>query len=684
MIELTNKQEEVLNQIHNFIQSDASVFILRGYAGTGKTTMIQAIERELSKSRTVKLMAPTGRAARVLAERTGKEARTIHKSIYALDTILIKEDKDNSLGYQEFKYVFSLGKTEGKVVAIVDEASMLASKTNCHELYLFGTGNLMNDLLTFVRPSFGGKLIFVGDPAQLPPVGEIDSNALSREFFEEKGLKVMEAELTEVLRQTGDSVILKNAMLIRDILKEEKRNYLVFEEKADDVEVIKPENFINKVISDKKAGESNSVVICYSNRSAYNYNKEIREAIYETISPTIREGDVLMVAQNNYSLDIMNGEFVKVADVGEIIHQSAPVFVQRGASRERVIIQLSFVQVTIVTGGENPLNCLLLLDLLNNGEPGISIEHHIALYINFCMRHPELKPGSEQFAGTLKLDSYYNCLKAKYGYAATGHKCQGGEWDKVYVDYSGRTGLSNDCLRWAYTATTRARKTLYIANLPHITPFSKFRIEQLAKCNGINEEFRVIGDIEKSPFHSESAPKFLHAKYGCILNNMRELGVENYYNIVRVDSKPYKEIYFINTPLGMMRFDLMYKKGGLFLPAKRESEYNQHTVILEEILNNESAMPIVLKYEPCSETHERLFNLIRSSCDSLNILITNVVDHPEDYSVMYYFRTSNTSSYIKIYIDQKGFISYAKPMSLLGQEDYEFEALINDIKTHFI
>lgn len=209
MMELTIQQNKVFEQIKAFLNSDASVFILRGYAGTGKTTMVKVIADYIEQSRQLAMMAPTGRAARVLAMKTGHTATTIHKAIYAKAHVEPKKVKN--IAESEFKFVFSINNSEngGNIVAIVDEASMVCSRKIEHELFMFGTDNLMEDLLTFVRPNFGGKVIFVGDPAQLPPVGESVSNALRSEYFKEKGLKVIEAELTEVLRQKDDSVILK-------------------------------------------------------------------------------------------------------------------------------------------------------------------------------------------------------------------------------------------------------------------------------------------------------------------------------------------------------------------------------------------------------------------------------------------------------------------------------------------
>lgn len=556
---------------------------------------------------------------------------------------------------------------------------MVCSRKIDHELFMFGTDNQMDDLLTFVRPNFGGKVIFVGDPAQLPPVGESVSNALRAEYFQEKGLKVIEAELTEVLRQKNDSVIIKNAMMIRDLLKKDKRNQLVFEEQKDDVEMVPSEQFLGKYLKYRKeSGRHDSVIICFSNKSANRYNRDIRKALYGGDVP-LRENDILLITQNNYRLGLMNGEFVPVLSVGARTQQSAPVYAQIGGKKERIVITLNFIQVTVPDGNGNTKPCMLLEDLLTSDKATISIDENRALYINFCMRHPDLKQDTEAFAEALLNDVYYNAIRAKYGYAVTGHKCQGGEWGKVFVDYTGRTGLDDDSLRWAYTATTRAQKTLYIANLPHITPFSKFRIEPIQKCKNIAPECRILNEVPPTPFHNENVDNGVRAKYHCIAKNMEHTP----YRIISVQSRPYLEIYNIQTPDGVDRYDLFYKAGDIFQPAKAISP-NQHTPLIEIMLNDERGMSCKFDYIPSDESHGKLLDLIRSACDTISVQITNVVEHQEDFSTIYYMRTSGTFSYIKVYVNSDGFITYAKPMSLKGKDDGELSAIIEIINSHFI
>lgn len=679
MMELTNQQNKVFEQIKVFLNSDASVFILRGYAGTGKTTMVKVIADYIEQTRQLAMMAPTGRAARVLAMKTGHTATTIHKAIYSKAHVEPKKVKN--IAESEFKFVFSINNSEngGNIVAIVDEASMVCSRKIEHELFMFGTDNLMEDLLTFVRPNFGGKVIFVGDPAQLPPVGESVSNALRAEYFKEKGLKVIEAELTEVLRQKDDSVILKNAMMIRNLLKKDKRNQLVFEEQKDDVETVPSEQFLDKYLNYRKeSGKHDSVIICYSNKSANRYNRDIRKSLYGGDVP-LQENDILLITQNNYRLDRMNGEFVPVLSIGERIQQSAPVYAQIGGKKERIVITLNFIKVTVPNGDGNPIPCMLLEDLLTSDTATISIDENRALYINFCMRNPNLKQGTESFAEALLNDEYYNAIRAKYGYAVTGHKCQGGEWGKVFVDYTGRTGLDDDSLRWAYTATTRAQKTLYVTNLPHITPFSKFRIEPIQKCKNIAPECRILNEVPPTPFHNKNADNGIRAKYHCIAKNMEYTP----YRIISVQSRPYLEIYNIQTPDGVDRYNLFYKAGDIFQPAKAASP-NQHTPLIEIMLNDEQGMSYKYNYIPSDESHCKLLDLIRSACDTISVQITNVVEHAEDFSTTYYMRTSGTFSYIKVYVNSNGFITYAKPMSLKGKDDGELSEIIEIINSHFV
>lgn len=678
---LTANQTKILEQVQLFLESNEhSVFILRGYAGTGKTTIIKEIATYLKREEyNFALMAPTGRAARVLKEKTGFPSSTIHKGIYAGRAIASnRSNNPNDIAETKIKFIYPIALPQkSPIVAIIDEASMLSSRRHEQELFSFGSDNLLEDLLTYTRLHSGGKLIFVGDPAQLPPVGETVSNALCAEYFEKLGFNIIEAELTEVLRQGAESSILRNATMLRKVLQAEKRNYLEFETKEGEVESLPFGSLLDTYIAGRKATiPSNSILICYSNKVANDYNHDIRCELYGEDSP-LRVGDILQVIQNNYLLNRMNGEFIPVLDIGSREQHIVPVWIEKSGRKERVKLSLNFVQLCTLDGDDNPIKSMLLEDLLTSSHSSLSVDEVRALYIDFCIRHPSLKEGTVEFHEVLKTDPYFNALRCKYGYAVTGHKSQGGEWDTVFVDYTGRSGLSEESLRWAYTVTTRARVKLYITNLPKITPFSAFRIDPIQKYKHINEECRIIASVGETPFHTISAQAYLRAKCLCIMSNLSA----SPYKIHSVESKPYLEIYRIQTPTGIYRFDLSYKAGGIFLPAKAH-ETNQETPMMCSFLNDESQIPLVFNYVPSDDIHQQLYNIIRSACDGLSIQLTNVVEHREDYSVTYYMRTCENYSYIKVYINSNGFITYAKPMSLLGEEDHQLKAVIDEVKNH--
>ena len=330
---LTKQQQKVLDSVKEFLNSNLPVFILKGYAGTGKTTMISYIIEEVTKHDKVPiLMAPTGRAARVLGTKTRREANTIHRCIYELDTIETKEGSD------DIRYIFPLKDVEDTAkdrICIVDESSMIGTREVHNELFEFGSGSLLNDLLSFVAPHRGGKVIFIGDPMQLPPVGDNVSNALDEKFFEEVGkMGVMVAELTDVVRQNEGSAILGNAMKVRTLLDSVQRNDLVFDRKENEVIDIEGYNMPKQLLSMYPKPEiGHSVIITYSNRQARDYNYAVRELLYPS-EKQIVVGDILQVVSNNYKLNVMNGDFVKITAInGDLEFQSALVYCNTGGEK---------------------------------------------------------------------------------------------------------------------------------------------------------------------------------------------------------------------------------------------------------------------------------------------------------------------------------------------------------------
>lgn len=670
-MQLTTQQQNTLDSIKVFLDSDVSVFILKGYAGTGKTTMIKTIIDEIrNREKKPILMAPTGRAARVLETKNSWEAFTIHRCIYELDTIETKEGSD------DIRFIFPLKNLEDEAkdhICIVDESSMIGTREVQNELFEFGTGSLLNDLITFVAPNRGGKIIFVGDPMQLPPVGDNVSNALDEKYFERIGIKAMVAELTDVVRQGAGSAILGNAMKVRALIESQQRNNLVFDRNEDEVIDMEGYNMPSQLLTLYPKPEiGQSVIITYSNRQARDYNYAVRELLYPN-QKQIVVGDILQVVSNNYKLDVMNGDFVKITAINsDIEYLSAPVYINIGGERIQHKITLAFRNVRIRLDNKQELPCKIIESMLDDSDPNLNFAQIQALYINFCMRYPQLKRGSQQFKEYLKGDPYFNALRVKYGYAITGHKSQGGEWNTVFVDYTGRTGLNTDCLRWIYTVTTRASHTLYGYNMPNVTPMSKLQVAPIIKVGKPREEYLSFTDVPETPFHSKDAPNFIKAKYWVVSD---ELLKEN-CSITNVESKQYCEWYHIEDCNAVHHMvQCYYNKAGVFT-RYNAGDNSEGILRLLSLLQTNMTMLCSFRYNPSNDVLKVLYNHVESICSDLEVKITNIVEHIPDYCVYYYLQGSGSYSCIQFYIKKDGFISYAQPFSDMGTDDEILKSVV--------
>ena len=709
-MKLTSQQESALCAVREFINDpDTTVFILRGYAGTGKTMMIQSIIHEVEPMRPhCKLMAPTGRAAKMLKERTGHNASTIHRAIYDLDKIEATDLDENGVPVGSPIQVDEVRRTEAKEIdrlhicfkirtldnehapdkclCIVDEASMISSIKSCEEMLHFGTDVLLDDLMTYLQPLKGGKVLFIGDPAQLPPVGDNKSAALCEQYFIDRGIKVCSAELTEVVRQAGESTILKNAMMIRDILNSKVRNSIEFEKGLDTVDINATgvaETYCN-LVSSPCIGES--VVICFSNSMVKDYNDAIRE-LYFPGATDIVAGDILQIVKKNVGvhdgIDLFNGDFVKVIAASNTTETlSAPVWADLGKGREKVHVSVTFRDVTLQLEDGTQVNCKIIDDLLNNRERGLNQLQILSLYINFKMRFNEsvkhlnltASTKEEMYYKALKRDPYYNAVQAKYGYAITAHKSQGGEWKYVFVDYTGRTGLNDDSLRWCYTATTRAIDTLYGINFPSATPLSKLVINPILKYSKPAKEAFSFGIQSNDSLLPESATPAQKAKLYCVKGNLSNRRVM----IERIDLLQFVDRYHLQTPDGEVVVDCQYNGTGMYTNYRSQGQ----NPFLEEILEcfrDESRMEFCTDYIPKANQMAVLFSTMLSICDDLDITITNIVEHSGQFYVAYYLKTSARFSQILFYFKNNGFITHAIPSSELGANDVKMTELIKKL-----
>ena len=492
---LTPAQLSALESFRDFLtRPEEPAFLLRGYAGTGKTFLLKTLLDELAaQQRNAVLLAPTGRAARVMTQQTGREASTIHRGIYDFKNLIkleipAKPGKQRDAG-KTFKYHFGLAVNTAVVgtVFVIDEASMVGDAFSESEFFHLGSGRVLSDLLHYVQPTpqNGYKILFVGDRAQLPPVGDRDSWALDKQWLlgQLTTAVLPEVEMTEVVRQLSGSGILANATAVRESIRTQQFASLRLTRGAD-VQDVEPGQLLTIYLAagGGPQADDKAIIITYSNNLAQQYNAQVRERFFPGCSQVV-EGDRLIITQNNY-LDpdnaVYNGEFATVLRAGEAFGVTQQVYV----NNQLVEVPLRWRPVRLriaQPGGAVYEADRLVLDMFLEGpDNSLRSEQVRALYIDaiircraqhgFDDRHPE-------FGAFLKSDARFNALRVKYGYAITCHKSQGGTWRTAFVDFAGHSGKAHaHYFRWAYTAITRASERLYLLNDGGFTPWEQMRV----------------------------------------------------------------------------------------------------------------------------------------------------------------------------------------------------------------
>ena len=492
----TAEQRQALRLFASFMadRDDHAVMILRGSAGTGKTTLAAAIVRGLlALNQKLALMAPTGRAAKVFANYSGHDAFTIHRRIYRQKTA-----GDMS--------AFSLNVNLGTdTLFIVDEASMISSETSGnglqtsdfrpqtsdYRLQTFGSGSLLDDLIQFVYSGRNCRLLLIGDKAQLPPVGETESPALAAGVLQGYGLKVYETDLVDVLRQSQESGILWNATRIRggDGLSLPQIRFQGFT----DICRMPGDELIESLVSSySHVGMDETMVITRSNKRANIYNQGIRRTVLDREDELCR-GDRIMIVKNNYNLTPgpspkERGDALKslqrlspplgggVGGGATGTAGATPSFLANGdmavVQRVRNIHSLygfRFAEVTMTFPDydDYELTATVLLDTLTSEAPALTREQQEQLFQQVMADYQDIPLKTDRLK-KLKEDKYYNALQIKFAYAATCHKAQGGQWKHVYIDQGYMTDdmLGPDYLHWLYTAFTRATDHLFLVNWP--------------------------------------------------------------------------------------------------------------------------------------------------------------------------------------------------------------------------
>lgn len=487
--------------------------MLKGYAGSGKTTILKGLVEYLGATeKDFALMAPTGRAAKVIREKTGQEAFTIHKSIYSYEELEEVENVDIE-GGKSFLYYYKIRNNidVANKIFIVDEASMVSDAKSQGEFFRFGTDHLLSDLITFTRVATGtahSKIIFVGDPCQLAPVGDNSSKAFDEDYLRSKfQVSIDSGEMKQVKRQGGDSGILRAATRIRQSLSSRFFNDFNLQDNGKDLLNPTYETFLRTYFDTSHP----KIIIASKNKTCLQLNLQVRKHRFGNGNLPLQKGDIVIMGGNNYRKSIFNGEFA-------VVNEVAPETVSRDVSfyrkpkpnepaglriTEKVI--LTWRKVELVFPDAESTNKVETGQVLENflyGDNYLSPEETQALYVDFTKRHQDLKPNTDEFKEAILNDEYFNCLKVKYGYAVTCHKSQGGEWDNVFTvwdhdnrenfncfrDPQIRAGKANESFyRWAYTAVTRASKTLFAINPPRYNSYSTMAIMELPVVNALNE-----------------------------------------------------------------------------------------------------------------------------------------------------------------------------------------------------
>lgn len=448
----TPSQHDVIQKMGDLITSDSlrPVLIIDGYAGSGKTALMRAFCQVAGQMEmNIELMAPTGRAAKVLSSFTGLPAHTIHKRIYRQDIVL-----DFNSGFS-LNYNRSLG-----AVFIVDEASMISnSMTGDTE---FGSGRLLEDLLDFVFSRPHCKLILMGDSAQLPPVGSDLGPALSAAFLEGMGLDVQRCLLTDVVRQQKESSILKNSLILRNLIFSDENivgyPHLNLDGEVD-VERISGADLIETISGCyDKYGVENTMVVTRSNKRASQYNLGIRNSILFKEEAIVR-GDLLMVMKNNYFWlrEEKNGDFIANGDIAEIVRING--------YNELYGHRFADVSVEFIDNNNREVDLKILIDTIASDAPKLTFAEEEQFY-NTVMEDYQDLTSVRKRVEAIRGNEYYNALQVKFAYALTCHKAQGGQWDAVFIDlgYVTEEMMDANFYKWLYTAITRASKKLYLVN----------------------------------------------------------------------------------------------------------------------------------------------------------------------------------------------------------------------------
>jgi hypothetical protein len=655
-VDLTSDQQKAFEGFASFLHTDIQIFMLKGSAGTGKTTLLRQLIDSLPTQSNNKednysycLMAPTGRAAHILSEKTGHPAATIHRTIYQIAKV---DDQGGKLCFD-----LRCNDDSANTVYFVDEASMVSDINSDSDTLGFGSGYLLRDLMRFCGKR---KIVFVGDYAQLPPVGQNVSPAFDADYLlRTYDVKACEVMLSQVVRQGEHSGIYANAKRIRDAIEENDFSEFALTNGED---VVASEQLLSDYgsVTDCKV-DKDAIVLVFSNMLALQYNLQIRSQLFHN-PQVLMPGDLLLVSRNNYSygIELFNGTVVKVlaCDADNEVEVRHVHFYtgnkDEKGENETQEVDLRFREVTIEVEEHNvliPWNVVVLDNFLDNPSGALPKYLSQALIADFRnrMRANNISSSSEQYHNLIRTDPYLNALICKYGYSITCHKAQGGEWKRVFVNLDRPGGHQNsEYFRWVYTAITRSASKLWYFNAPCFDAVSNLLVSPIQRGGDM-----VYADTD-----------FMNLCFKRMCGLCKSLSI----SCTDDRTKQYQHlITFCGTDNCQCTLQLWYGKKGY--NGKVGVLHSTNDEFAQQMLRlcRRSAMVGEFVFRAGNQTSQKLYDYVKPIAEELQLTIVNIVQEP--YKDTYYLLTDAVASSVAFAYNSKGMFTRAFPQSTDGESD---------------
>ncbi len=676
-MKLSDQQKEAFQDILRFLKDPThQIFVLKGYAGSGKTSLLRGLGVYFQENNIpFRLAAPTGRAAKILSDKTACPASTIHKLIYNFDKMQFNE--------KDLHFFFRL-KTEkpgwGSVL-IFDEASMIGdTPPGTSQGLVFGSGKLLSDILEYCAADSENeiKIIFVGDDAQLPPITDPFSKALMPNELHNMSYKVRTAMLTEVFRTLADHPVLKLGTQIRQSIQQNVFDKIEYNY-CDQIQKLRYAELAHKystIISDSK------IVICWSNRMALTYSRIIREKVYGR-TQLLEAGDRVMIAKNNYTNGIIlfNGSFAEIISLSTAEVERTINLKEKGGKKN--VVKLRYRDAVLLTDDGDEVHAKVFMNFIGEPDSNHFAKYGRAMFVDALMRAkmegieycPNNSLKNEMFSQWLKRDPYYNCLILKYGYAITCHKAQGGAWEHVFLDINQLTGNRTlSFFKWVYTAVTRSSDYLYLIDPPELLPFSEMIINTKILPKGNPKAWYVLPPLtdenndlpdDQFPFLGQRNDKLeqLALKMGWALT-IKHMKYQVEYKFQSMDDLVVVRQYYTTD---YFRMDWNWIQGDLkYKPIIGKLLY-------ESMYLSEPPPP------QCSDVRYDFYELMHEFCLKNDIRITNIL--LSEFGITIYLITDNPATECLAHKNKKNLISSVQISALQPDNDIKLEKLMEMLQS---